>query len=71
MSSMFCYQCEQTAQGTGCTSHGVCGKDAPTAALQDLLTYAVKDIARYAHRARGLGAKDRQIDVFVAEALLQ
>jgi len=66
---MFCYQCEQTAQGTGCTSHGVCGKDPQTAALQDLLIYAAKDIARYAHRARGLGAKDRQIDVFVAEAL--
>ena len=34
---MFCYQCEQTAKGTGCTVRGVCGKDAETAALQDLL----------------------------------
>ena len=38
--SMFCYQCEQTAQGTGCTKGGVCGKDAQTAALQDLLVHA-------------------------------
>ena len=42
---MFCYQCEQTAKGTGCTAFGVCGKDPETAALQDLLVYAVKDIA--------------------------
>jgi len=69
MSSMFCYQCEQTSQGTGCTSHGVCGKDPQTAALQDLLIFAAKDIARYAHRARRLGAKDHRIDVFVTEAL--
>jgi len=66
---MFCYQCEQTAKGTGCTVRGVCGKDAATAALQDLLVYAAKDIARHAHRARQLGAKDRAIDVFVIEAL--
>ena len=35
--TMFCYQCEQTARGTGCTSFGVCGKDPETALLQDLL----------------------------------
>jgi hydroxylamine reductase len=67
--SMFCYQCEQAAQGTGCTVKGVCGKDPQTAALQDLLLYATEGIAQYAHRARRLGAKDRQIDVFVVEAL--
>jgi len=66
---MFCYQCEQTAKGSGCTSFGVCGKDPETAALQDLLLYAVKGISMYAHRARQLGAKDREIDVFVLEAL--
>ncbi|MCK5213702.1 MAG: hypothetical protein KAQ74_07200, partial [Dehalococcoidia bacterium] len=32
---MFCYQCEQTKNGEGCTSFGVCGKDPTTAALQD------------------------------------
>lgn len=33
---MFCYQCEQTKDQKGCTTVGVCGKDANTAALQDL-----------------------------------
>ncbi len=34
---MFCYQCEQTARGIGCTKAGVCGKDGVTADLQDVL----------------------------------
>jgi len=67
--SMFCYQCEQTAKGTGCTSRGVCGKDAETAALQDLLVHAVEGISRYARRLRGLGVTDHQADVFVIEGL--
>jgi len=67
--SMFCYQCEQTAKGTGCTAQGVCGKDPETAALQDLLVYAVKDISRYAHRAYELGARDSKVDVFMIKAL--
>ncbi len=67
--TMFCYQCEQTAKGTGCTLMGVCGKDAQTAALQDLLVYAIKDISRYAHRANQLGARDRDVDVFTVKAL--
>jgi len=66
---MFCYQCEQAAQGTGCSQFGVCGKDPEVAALQDLLVHAVKGIARYAHRARQLGVRDRELDVFVVEAL--
>jgi hydroxylamine reductase len=66
---MFCYQCEQTAKGTGCTIQGVCGKDATTATLQDLLLYATKGISMYAHRARKLGAADAAIDAFVIEAL--
>lgn len=43
--SMFCYQCEQTAGGKGCTMRGVCGKDERTAALQDLLAYLCRGIA--------------------------
>ena len=66
---MFCYQCEQTAKGVGCTVKGVCGKDPETAALQDLLVHATKGISMYAHRARELNAKDREIDVFAVEAL--
>jgi hydroxylamine reductase len=69
MNSMFCYQCEQTAKGTGCTAHGVCGKDPETAALQDLLVHALKGIAWYAHRAGQLGARNHDIDLFTIEAL--
>ena len=69
MSGMFCYQCEQTAKGRGCTSSGVCGKDSETAALQDLLIHTVKGISMFAHRAGGLGVRDAKTDVFVVEAL--
>jgi len=66
---MFCYQCEQTAKGSGCTVAGVCGKDATTATLQDLLLQATKGISMFAHRARELGKKEHDIDVFVVQAL--
>jgi hydroxylamine reductase len=66
---MFCYQCEQTAKGTGCTAFGVCGKDPEAAALQDLLNHAATGIAQYAGRAAKLGARQRDIDVAVIEAL--
>ncbi len=66
---MYCFQCEQTAKGTGCTVAGVCGKDAQTAALLDLLIHAAKGIAMYAHRASQWGRRDREVDVFVIEAL--
>ena len=65
---MFCYQCEQTAGGTGCTKVGVCGKDSDTAVLQDLLVYAVKDISRYAHGARELGVTDPDVNIFTVKA---
>ncbi len=66
---MFCYQCEQTVAGKGCTKVGVCGKNDVVADLQDLLVYVSKAIAMYAHRAGQLGARDSAIDVFVTEAL--
>ncbi len=66
---MFCYQCEQTAKGTGCTAYGVCGKDPETADLQDLLIYALKDIARYAHAARELGVINKDVNIFTVKAL--
>jgi hydroxylamine reductase len=67
--SMFCYQCEQTVGGRGCENQGVCGKDATTAGLQDLLLYATKGIGQYAAKARQLNAKDPAIDIFVVKAL--
>ena len=69
MSNMFCYQCEQTAKGTGCTAFGVCGKAPDTAAVQDVLVHMTMGIAQAAHRARQLGAVDRSLDAFVCDAL--
>jgi hydroxylamine reductase len=66
---MFCYQCEQTAKGAGCTVLGVCGKEPVTAALQDLLVYAIKDLSRYANRARQSGNVDKDVNVFTVKAL--
>lgn len=67
--SMFCYQCEQTMGGTGCTNLGVCGKSPETAGLQDLLIFSLKGTARYAKAARELGARDPELDGFVQEAM--
>jgi len=66
---VFCYQCEQSQNGIGCTTFGVCGKDPTTAALQDVLLHITKGISMYAHRARQLGANDSEIDRFAIHAL--
>jgi hydroxylamine reductase len=66
---MFCYQCEQTAGGTGCTKVGVCGKDEDIQSLQDILMFGLKGIAAYAHHAREFGEKDEQVDAFMHEAM--
>ncbi|MEN6458362.1 MAG: hydroxylamine reductase [Thermoguttaceae bacterium] len=66
---MYCFQCEQTAKGTGCTVMGVCGKDPTTAALQDLLVNATKGISMFAHRAAELGSRDPAIDRAILEFL--
>ena len=65
---MFCYQCEQTAKGEGCTKIGVCGKSSEVAALQDLLIYAVKGLSLYAAEGRKNGVVDRDADKFTFEA---
>jgi hydroxylamine reductase len=66
---MFCYQCEQTAKGEGCTKMGVCGKPHDVAALQDLLIYILKGLALVAQGARKQGISDREVNVFTVEAL--
>ncbi|HEX9873906.1 MAG TPA: hydroxylamine reductase, partial [Deferrimonas sp.] len=65
---MFCYQCEQTANG-GCTKIGVCGKQPDVATLQDQLVFALKGIAFWANLAREKGAKDQEIDRFMLDGL--
>jgi len=67
--NMFCYQCEQTMNGTGCTIQGVCGKDPKIAALTDNLIYGLKGMAQFAHRVRQLGVSDKELNVFTIEAL--
>ncbi len=67
--SMFCYQCEQTARGIGCTTRGVCGKDETTAALLDLLVAITKEISSAAEQAASNGVHDEKIDDFVLRAL--
>jgi hydroxylamine reductase len=68
---MFCYQCEQTVGGTGCTKSGVCGKNEDIQSLQDTLLYGLKGIAAYAYHARELGEIDPQVDAFMHEALFK
>lgn len=52
---MFCYQCQETAKGTGCTMRGVCGKLPETAALQDLLVYVTKGLSAVTTQLRAEG----------------
>ena len=66
---MFCNQCEQTANGTGCVDTGVCGKDPDIQSLQETLLYGVKGLAAYANHARRLGKTDEEVSAFIEEAL--
>jgi len=66
---MFCFQCEQTAKGEGCTKIGVCGKQPDVAALQDLLIYTVKGLAQVAIEGRKVGIRDTAVDHFTCEAI--
>ena len=66
---MFCYQCEQTASYTGCTKIGVCGKSAEVAALQDLLLFLLKVLAKVAIKARKYDINTHDGDVFICKAL--
>jgi len=66
---MFCYQCEQTAKGEGCTKIGVCGKESDVAILQDLLIYALKGLSLYAVEGRKKGIVDSEVNDFTCKAL--
>ncbi len=66
---MFCYQCEQTAKGQGCTVMGVCGKNPEVATLQDLLIFKLRELSQLMLQAHKTGIKDEKIDVFTSEAL--
>ncbi|GAA0078424.1 hydroxylamine reductase [Clostridium sp. CTA-5] len=67
---MFCYQCEQTAGGKGCTKIGVCGKTPEVANLQDLLIYQLKGISCYAKELIEKGEEiEKDIVSFVENGL--
>jgi hydroxylamine reductase len=66
---MFCFQCEQTSKGEGCTKIGVCGKKPEVAALQDLLIHTVKGLSLYAVEGRKLGVNDDYVNKFTCEAI--
>lgn len=67
---MFCYQCEQTAGGKGCTKIGVCSKTPEIAAMQDLLIYQLKGISLYAKELLDRNEKlDDSIAAFVEDGL--
>jgi hydroxylamine reductase len=66
---MFCFQCEQTAKGEGCTKIGVCGKQPDVAALQDLLVYATKGIAQVAVEGAKVNVSDPAVNRFTNEAI--
>ena len=66
---MFCFQCEQTSKGEGCTKIGVCGKKPDVAALQDLLIYAVKGLSLVAVEGRKVRINDDKVNKFTCEAI--
>ena len=67
---MFCYQCEQTANGKGCTRLGVCGKTPEIANLQDLLIYQVKGISCYGKVLSELGHPIEKAVIAFIESVL-
>ena len=67
---MFCFQCQETAQCTGCTRVGVCGKSATTATLQDLLIYATKGLCEITTKLRQEKQDiSRKLNQFICENL--
>ncbi len=67
--SMFCYQCQEAAKGTGCTIKGVCGKTDDVAKLMDVLIYVLKGISVYADAGKELNLVTNKLGKFVAEGL--
>ncbi|MBI9105800.1 MAG: hydroxylamine reductase [Spirochaetales bacterium] len=69
--SMFCFQCQETAKGTGCTVQGVCGKKDDVARMQDLLIFILKGISFYAQAASEKGISDAEVNKFVYDGLFK
>ena len=67
---MFCFQCQETAKGTGCTIQGVCGKKAETSRWQDLLLGVVRGVATISDSLRKAGVTTNQeVGDYIVDAL--
>ena len=64
---MLCNQCQESIHGTGCAVRGVCGKDEPTAQLQDVLVYATEGLALAAEKLEG--SVSRKVGQLISESL--
>ena len=67
--SMFCYQCQETAKGTGCTVQGVCGKSEKVSNLQDLLIYTLKGVAVVAQKGIEAGLQFPNVNKLMQDGL--
>ncbi len=67
--SMFCFQCQEAAKGTGCTIKGVCGKTSDVANLQDTLLFILKGISWYNEKLRAQNLNPEKVNKFVFDGL--
>jgi len=66
---MFCFQCQETLNNTGCAVRGVCGKTPEVANLQDLLIYLLKGISFWGTRGHNMDVIHEETNQFIAQAL--
>jgi hydroxylamine reductase len=66
---MFCFQCQESAGGKGCTKIGVCGKKDNVANLQDLLIYTLKGLSEYNQQARAAGLEEATTNGILLDGL--
>ena len=67
--NMFCYQCQETAKGTGCSIMGVCGKTPEVSNIQDLLLFVARGVAVYNNELRKAGKASATADKFIVDAM--
>lgn len=67
--SMFCFQCQETAKGTGCELMGVCGKTPEVSNIQDLLLFVTRGIAVFNDKLRKDGKASKVADKFIVDAM--
>ena len=67
--NMFCFQCQETAKGTGCTIKGVCGKTPEVAGIQDVMMYFLRGLSVYAEMGREKGIENDKVNQFIFEGL--